>query len=185
MTHISEPTKTTVRERVSMFLESHKKDVEDMVKEKTLELSNDIREINQQMDKWYRIKATTSDTKAKDNADLALSLLEDEKSYLLREIKRFRGIVAKKSKDASQVNLEAIKAMPIGDIMPSQPKHSTQVRATYICPLHNERTASFIWNKDKNTYKCFGCGVYGDVISLFCALNNVDFKEAIHRLSTA
>lgn len=32
-----------------------------------------------------------------------------------------------------------------------------------ICPLHQEKTPSFIVNPDEQTYKCFGCGCNGDV----------------------
>lgn len=35
-----------------------------------------------------------------------------------------------------------------------------------LCPLHDEDTPSFYYREELSTYKCFGCGEYGDVISL-------------------
>lgn len=35
-----------------------------------------------------------------------------------------------------------------------------------LCPLHSEDTPSFYYREDMGRYKCFGCGAYGDVISL-------------------
>lgn len=35
-----------------------------------------------------------------------------------------------------------------------------------VCPLHDEDTPSFYYREELGTYKCFGCGDYGDVISL-------------------
>src|SRR3990167_8163608 len=32
------------------------------------------------------------------------------------------------------------------------------------CPLHQERTPSFCVDREKQRFKCFGCGVGGDVV---------------------
>ena len=34
-----------------------------------------------------------------------------------------------------------------------------------LCPFHNEKTPSFTINPEKNTFKCFGCGIAGDIFS--------------------
>ena len=33
-----------------------------------------------------------------------------------------------------------------------------------LCPFHGEKTPSFNVNEARRTFKCFGCGVGGDVI---------------------
>lgn len=45
------------------------------------------------------------------------------------------------------------------------------------CPWHQENTASLALFTN-GTYKCFGCGVHGDIITLVQVLENVSFEEA-------
>jgi len=51
------------------------------------------------------------------------------------------------------------------------------------CPFHADKTPSFKVDVDKQTYKCFGCGEGGDVISFVMKMDGVDFKEAARLLS--
>lgn len=53
------------------------------------------------------------------------------------------------------------------------------------CPFHEERTPSFtIYRKqDKWRYHCFGCGAKGDAVDFVQAIDSVERKEAIKRLS--
>lgn len=48
------------------------------------------------------------------------------------------------------------------------------------CPFHNERTASF--SVKGNIFKCFGCGVGGDVIRFIQMYFNLDFPGALAKL---
>ena len=50
---------------------------------------------------------------------------------------------------------------------------------TGVCPFHNEKTASFMVSPSKQIFRCFGCGVGGDVYSFIRKYENIDFKEAI------
>lgn len=47
-----------------------------------------------------------------------------------------------------------------------------------LCPLHNERSPSFIVHPAKNIYKCFGCGKGGDAIDFVMNANSMNFKES-------
>lgn len=51
-----------------------------------------------------------------------------------------------------------------------------------LCPLHNEKTASFHIYPESNRFKCYGCGESGDVITLTMLLRNIDFNGAIAEL---
>ena len=50
------------------------------------------------------------------------------------------------------------------------------------CPFHNEKTPSFKVDLNKGTYRCFGCGKYGDIISFLQERDGLTFVEAIKEL---
>lgn len=50
-----------------------------------------------------------------------------------------------------------------------------------LCPFHQEHTPSFIWNKDKYYFKCFGCGQTLDFIE-YLLNKGLSFIEACHSL---
>jgi hypothetical protein len=53
-----------------------------------------------------------------------------------------------------------------------------------LCPLHTEKTASFMVYPDQQTWHCFGaCNTGGDVIALVMRAENKDFKGAINILA--
>ncbi|SCX91885.1 DNA primase [Alkaliphilus peptidifermentans] len=52
-----------------------------------------------------------------------------------------------------------------------------------LCPFHREKTPSFVINAEKQIYKCFGCGVGGDVIHFVMKIENLDFIDSIKVLA--
>ncbi len=52
-----------------------------------------------------------------------------------------------------------------------------------LCPFHADKTPSLSINPTKNLWQCFGCGASGDTIRFVEMFDQVDFKEAIKRLS--
>ena len=52
-----------------------------------------------------------------------------------------------------------------------------------LCPFHKEKTPSFTVSKDKQIYKCFGCGQGGNVIHFVSKLENLDFRETLEMLA--
>ncbi len=52
-----------------------------------------------------------------------------------------------------------------------------------LCPFHSENTPSFIINREKQIYKCFGCGAGGDVVSFIMKIENLDFTESVRLLA--
>jgi DNA primase len=52
-----------------------------------------------------------------------------------------------------------------------------------LCPFHTEKTPSFNVIKDKGIFKCFGCGVGGDVLKFLELQLKVTFPEAVRLLA--
>ena len=52
-----------------------------------------------------------------------------------------------------------------------------------LCPFHQEKTPSFNVNQAQQFYKCFGCGVGGDVFNFLMQIDGLTFPEALKILS--
>ncbi len=53
-----------------------------------------------------------------------------------------------------------------------------------LCPFHAEKTPSFHVHPDRGFFKCFGCGVGGDLITFVQKLENAGFGDAVRMLAT-
>ena len=51
------------------------------------------------------------------------------------------------------------------------------------CPFHNEKTPSFIVSPTKQIFKCFGCGVGGNVFKFIQEIEKCDFRDAVKILA--
>lgn len=51
-----------------------------------------------------------------------------------------------------------------------------------LCPFHNEKTPSFTVDPNKNGFKCYGCGEYGDVLNFLEKHEGLNSKEAAEYL---
>jgi len=52
-----------------------------------------------------------------------------------------------------------------------------------VCPFHTEKTPSFMVSPELQIYKCFGCGVSGDIYSFIQEIEGVDFSKALEQLA--
>jgi len=52
-----------------------------------------------------------------------------------------------------------------------------------LCPFHGEKTPSFHVYGDKGFFKCYGCGVGGDVIKFVELFDKLAFPEAVRQLA--
>ena len=52
-----------------------------------------------------------------------------------------------------------------------------------LCPFHKEKSPSFSVSPDKQIFKCFGCGVGGNVIHFVSKIENLNFKETVEELA--
>lgn len=62
-------------------------------------------------------------------------------------------------------------------------RKSGAARYTGLCPFHSEKTPSFSVHAGHQFYKCFGCGVSGDVIKFVQEIEGISFYEALKLLA--
>lgn len=56
-------------------------------------------------------------------------------------------------------------------------------RYTARCCFHEDRTPSLVFYEQTNSFYCFGCGEYGDVIAFLRKVENISFKQAVLALT--
>jgi len=52
-----------------------------------------------------------------------------------------------------------------------------------LCPFHSEKSPSFIVSPERQSFKCFGCQIGGDVISFLEQYDGMSFLEALEMLA--
>jgi DNA primase len=52
-----------------------------------------------------------------------------------------------------------------------------------LCPFHQEKTPSFNVHQTRQFYKCFGCGVSGDVLKFVMEIDGLTFPETLKLLA--
>ena len=70
----------------------------------------------------------------------------------------------------------------IGDYVRLRPIGSTG-RYLGLCPFHQEKTPSFNVHQSRQFYKCFGCGVAGDVLKFVMEIDGLTFPETLKLLA--
>ncbi len=89
--------------------------------------------------------------------------------------------VSQISKDSIEKVLAATDIVElIGTYVPLK-RAGSQFKAN--CPFHSEKTPSFSVNPARQTFKCFGCGKGGDVVSFVREYENLPFMEAVRKLA--
>lgn len=51
------------------------------------------------------------------------------------------------------------------------------------CPFHQEKTPSFMVNRERQSFHCFGCGKGGDIFSFLQEIEGMEFVEALKHLA--
>jgi hypothetical protein len=78
----------------------------------------------------------------------------------------------------TDTDIQHAKETPIASLLSSKLRKTGRTIETN-CPLHQDRSPSFVIYTDTNTFHCFGCQQHGDSIELARKLNNLSFIEAV------
>lgn len=54
-----------------------------------------------------------------------------------------------------------------------------------LCPFHEEDTPSFSVNENRQSFRCFSCGRYGDVFTFMMELKGYSYPQAIQEVGSA
>ncbi len=52
-----------------------------------------------------------------------------------------------------------------------------------LCPFHHEKSPSFMVNRERQSWHCFGCAKGGDIFSFLQEMENMEFREALQFLA--
>jgi len=69
----------------------------------------------------------------------------------------------------------------IGSYLPNLKRAGSTFKT--LCPFHKEKTPSFNVNPNMQLFKCFGCGVGGDVFKFVMLWDRLEFREAVELLA--
>ena len=84
---------------------------------------------------------------------------------------------------SDDVKAEIRRSTDIVDLVSSYvPLKRAGRRFKALCPFHKEKTPSFTVNPEMQIFKCFGCGVAGDVFTFVMKMEGVEFPEAMRIL---
>jgi DNA primase len=87
------------------------------------------------------------------------------------------------AKDNSLVD-EIISRVDIVDVISKYvPLKKSGVNFSGCCPFHHEKTPSFVVSPQKQIFKCFGCGVGGNVFSFVQEIEKIDFWDSVKILA--
>jgi len=109
--------------------------------------------------------------------DRVMSQLELE-DYIekKKKIKKILELHTKFGTKNNEMNIEKAKQYPIDQLLEFKGGFTR-------CIYHEEKTGSMKYYKDKNRVHCFSCNQGWDAIDIYQKLHNVEFIEAVKRLS--
>ncbi len=80
-------------------------------------------------------------------------------------------------------DLERLRSIPVSDLAQALGLEIRRDRAMCFNG-HDKQTPSFVISRQKNNWKCYGCGEFGDAITLVEKVLGTDFKAACSWLSS-
>ena len=126
--------------------------------------------------KAYSIKIILYERKTKKENDFSCRITTLE-TFIREEIKEMAWFSEEKIEEVRSRN-DIVEV--IGNYVKLKRSGSGYVG---LCPFHNEKSPSFSVNPARQMYKCFGCGVGGNVITFLMEYENYSFPEAMQSLA--
>ena len=80
------------------------------------------------------------------------------------------------------IAIERARNASMLDLYPWEKLRKNYNRWVACCPLHGEKTPSFVIYTKNNSWYCFGCHEGGGPIDFIMKLKGCDFKEAVEIL---
>lgn len=86
----------------------------------------------------------------------------------------------------SPTTIEHVRDLPIEEVI-GRYTDLKKAGANFkgCCPLHDEKTPSFMVSPAKNIFKCFGCGRGGDGIEFVMQKEGLTFQDAVIEIAKA
>ena len=178
----------TRAEREKYFIDTSQDDVIEICEENIAAIDVDLLDLRKKIEKEYREKGASKAWRDALPNDIFIPIFAEKIAELEVERKKYASILFRVRNNGKvikgYIDVEEIKKnVDIGSLL-GRPIKEVGERVWFLCPLHDEATGSFCWYKKTNSFYCFGCGVGGDVITLYRKIEGCDFKDAIKKLST-
>lgn len=143
-------------------------------------IRQEIQELEYQLN-WWQIQYGKSRKQDEWFIEDQLDELQNKLTKLQKQLHYLSSPTTK-----NDIPIEELKKIPIETVLPQGliKEYSQNNRTKYKCPLHNEKTASFVIYKDTNSFHCFGCGKGGSIIDLVMYLEKIPLAEAIKKLKS-
>ena len=85
----------------------------------------------------------------------------------------------KNNKNMEKIDVAKAKEYKIENLYNFSKIRRTSKTISCLCPLHDEKTPSFVIYLDKNMFHCFGCAEGGDSIQFVMMLKGINFVQAV------
>lgn len=109
-------------------------------------------------------------------------ILNNLRIAIIKTDKKFS--VERKGYENWQERIEEARRFPMVELVSQfTPLKRSASRFVACCPFHAEKSASFTVYPATNTAHCFGCGWSGDSIKFLMDSRQMNFREAVSKLS--
>lgn len=155
----------------------------DLIKKVIANLEKEIAEYEEMIkEKYQKIEKEDEGTRAVCEVGIEVFFGEElEKKY--KSLRYFKSML-KEPKEGSITgeDIQRAKEVPLDQVSDLQFRNAGANRKKAPCPFHTEKTSSFTYYTDQNSYHCYGCNENGDVISYVMKTRNLPFIEAVRSL---
>lgn len=149
-------------------------------------ISQELRDVDSDLDHYYKALVDAGNSNKKEWILWTINNTKEYRKVLQKRLIcceiRLDITTGKNRHKESVLDISRAKAVPLSEIIGSLGEGNKD-RRKFCCPMHKEKTPSFVWYVKENRAKCFGCGWWGDAIDLYMLINNTDFRSAVNALN--